>query len=466
MSGRTILIAVGGSGRHIADQIESRLTDGSQPLTRLTLDIESSGPTDHHFSLGGFQLAPVVDKLGHWVIDSDRLDALRDQSRSVDMGAGANPDIGRLALEFHVDNLRNWLLDHLDKAAHSPEGLGNVVVVGSLCGGTGGGVIPHLGWILRSLLDDLQVEGMLHGFGIAPSFLPHWLGTPSSALRDANHAYAVNLLATRYASVYDDFKVVDWRGPTGSSEPLSTLAEHIFLGLIAPQGHSAAAVDGLELLALSEFDGLDLSVFWTTGIQLLNAPGSSQRTPADLAVRISAFRFRWSRQIDAFRTLVYDPNVREKNIQHFLEENPLFLTGFDYHRAVPHVYLHGSLRRDLVPDFMLVPFDGELADILELKLPRHHVIRNPHRHPSFGQNVISAIAQLRAYQEFFDDPKNRNIVAKKYGFTAYKPNLTVVIGTRASAHSDLVFRRVSAGHPGINVLTYDDIISRATRWLR
>jgi hypothetical protein len=472
MSSHNILIAVGGSGRRIADQVGIDLADGGQPLTRLTLDIEGSGRSDYHFSLGGFQLAPALESFGPWVIEKHRLDALRSLNyladmRSLTMGTSVIPDFGRLALEVHEGELRHWLRSHIDKAAHSVDGLGKVVIVGSLCGGTGGGVIPHLGRILRRLLDDIQGTNILHGFGIAPSCLPEtWLSSPFRAMVEANHAYAVNLLSTRYAADYDEFRVVDWKGSKDSSEPLSALAEHILFDLRGPQQRSAETMDGLELLALSNLDGIGLSVLWTPGLHLLDSYRSVSRAPADLAVQISAFKSRWSRQIEAFRNLIYDPKVREKSIQRFLEENPLFLTGFDYRRAVPHVYLHGSPRGDLVPDFMLLPFDGELADVLELKLPRHNVIRNLRRHPSFGQNVIAAIAQLRSYQEFFEDPKNRGVVAQKYGFTAYKPSLTVVIGTRASAHSDLVFRRVSASHPDIKVLTYDDIISRATRWLR
>jgi hypothetical protein len=115
---------------------------------------------------------------------------------------------------------------------------------------------------------------------------------------------------------------------------------------------------------------------------------------------------------------------------------------------------------------MLIPFDSDLADVLELKHPRHRLVVEQSGHARVSAYLLQAVAQLRDYEEFFDREENRERIRRQYGFTAYKPKLSVVIGTRSSMQSELLFRRVTAAHPEVRVMTYDEILARAARLCR
>ncbi len=173
---------------------------------------------------------------------------------------------------------------------------------------------------------------------------------------------------------------------------------------------------------------------------------------------------RWAERLEEFRQLVRSPDISESDIQNFLGRNPEFLTGIDYERAVPHVYIEGHDEGALIPDFMLIPFQSNFADVLELKHPRHKILVKQGKHLRFSASVIKAIAQLRDYEQFFDNKENRDRVKKQYGFTAYKPKMIMI--TTSSLQSEIQFRKVAADYRKVSVLTYDDVIARAERMLQ
>jgi hypothetical protein len=480
----SILIGIGGSGSRLIRQIASYsgAGDSGRVLRILTIDTDTESRTasGDHFSLGGFQLDVAVDRLDPNFFSPERLAELRSLRLNVNMGAAARADIGRVALEVHRKELEDWLFRHVTASAALAKGPLRVFVVGSLCGGTGAGVLPELGYLLRRVLRRAQEPAALHGFGLASSLFGRIFHPELARSLSHNQEHAVTKLTasspdSTFAG-YNDFYIVDVRfgAPMDSAEVLESIAQRIVAGWVLGEQSTGTPGDaerlrnseGAVLLAVSDFRRPEMDVLWTPGLHLAAGADRVGLPSGDLAFYIPSFRRHWAEQIDQFRRLVNNPRVSELELQRFLETNPGFLTGFDYQRAVPHVYLHGSPEGDLIPDFMLIPFDSDLADVLELKHPRQRIVVQQSGHARVSACLLQAMAQLRDYEEFFDREENRERIRNQYGFTAYKPKLSVVIGTRSSMQSELLFRRVTAPHPEVNVITYDDILARAARFCR
>jgi hypothetical protein len=73
---------------------------------------------------------------------------------------------------------------------------------------------------------------------------------------------------------------------------------------------------------------------------------------------------------------------------------------------------------------------------------------------------MEACAQLREYNAYFDEPDHRQAVQSKYGLSLYRPKMFVVIGRKGRVNP-LESKRIQSDVPGLNLLTYDDIILRA-----
>lgn len=77
----------------------------------------------------------------------------------------------------------------------------------------------------------------------------------------------------------------------------------------------------------------------------------------------------------------------------------------------------------------------------------------------FSAAVLEACAQLREYNLFFDEAKNRDKIAKEYGLLAFKPKMFVVIGRRGDV-SPIEVRKFESDIPNLRLRTYDDVVER------
>jgi hypothetical protein len=270
---------------------------------------------------------------------------------------------------------------------------------------------------------------------------------------------------------YDAFYVVDSTESVSLADTIQRIAEAVTQTWLAPERGTlpvrleVSENDGMLLLTLQNDVSPALNLLWGSGTQFVHIPTEPDGGPFGVFFHVPTFRSRWAEQIEILRRLISDPDVTESQIQNFLERHPNFLTGFDYQRAVPQVQLQGHNEASLIPDFMLVPFDDGLADIVELKHPQHQLLVNTERYPRFSATIAGALAQLRAYEEYFDREENRRQLLDRYGFTAYKPKLALVIGRSSAISSPLVFRKVAAEYPRVRVFTYDDVVAKAQRLL-
>jgi cold shock CspA family protein len=164
--------------------------------------------------------------------------------------------------------------------------------------------------------------------------------------------------------------------------------------------------------------------------------------------------------VEQLEELINDPKTKESDLQAFFERNPDLIKGVEHKKAHAHVVLsHES--GDLIPDFVLEPIQKDsLCDLLELKLPSSKVFTLKHNRNRFSSAVMDGCAQLRKYAEFFDDPKNRQLVSARYGLDAYKPKMFLIIGRKGTV-SSFERRQIEASTPDLTLRTFDDVLERS-----
>jgi cold shock CspA family protein len=187
----------------------------------------------------------------------------------------------------------------------------------------------------------------------------------------------------------------------------------------------------------------------------------SERVNAFLHFAISGQAGRILEALEELEWRISHPDTREEDLQAFFEKHPDFLLGTDYRRLHPQLVLRRDDAGPLVPDFMLEPITSpSLCDLLDLKLPQAQVLVGNSGRRRFAQSVMQAVAQLREYAQFFDDPCHREDALRRYGVSAYRPTAAVIIGRDPSDVPLEEFQDVRRDIPWLRVMTYDDIVRR------
>lgn len=164
--------------------------------------------------------------------------------------------------------------------------------------------------------------------------------------------------------------------------------------------------------------------------------------------------------VEELEFLVNDARTQERDLQDFFERHPDLILSDEYRRLHPRITLDAE-EGELIPDFVLEPVEqGGLCDLLELKLPSARAFVLKTNRYRFSAAVLEAAAQLRTYSEYFDDPRNREKVRERYGLTAYRPRMFVILGRRGEV-DPLAIRAMEGDLPGLRLNTYDQIIERA-----
>lgn len=482
-----IIIGIGGAGISVAHAIAGCIEKaaGEPPPLILVADTDRADTDrayegvsrEHQFFLGGFEISRAVSLLDKEAWSPPELARIRPFAglATLNYGAAASPDLGRLALNFHKRSLLSWVSRAIKHAVRSPGDLVEVVAVGSLVGGTGAGVMPELGGIIQRALAELRQPGWVVGLGLGAhlfSYLsPVWMDLVENQERSLQWLGGELTGGDGHENArYDNFYLADPAESMLRDEMIRQISETVAQSWIAlRQGarlkFEAGEKDGMLLLSLESGGAPQLNILWGPGDELVSLPTEPAGELYRVFFHVPTFRTRWAEQIKALSRIISDPQATERQIQDFLGQHPGFLTGVDYQRAEPQVQLQGRAKGALIPDFMLVPFTGTLADIVELKHPQHKVLVNAARYPRFSVAVANALAQLQAYERYFDEEENRRFLFDKHGFTAYKPRLSLIIGRSSAVPSAIVFRSVAAEYPGVDILTYDDVVERAQRLL-
>jgi hypothetical protein len=213
--------------------------------------------------------------------------------------------------------------------------------------------------------------------------------------------------------------------------------------------------DRLRVLPTTELGTSDLQL--APGVEFSATPRITYRTT----------RGFWLPEAARLEELINDPSIGEHDLQAFFEENPHLLAGTSYDRVVPHPILARDEKGPLIPDFMLEPEDG-FADVLDLKLPGVQLVTGRRDRLHQTAHVTEAIAQVREYRAYFDDPAHRQAVRDRYGIQAYRPVVAVVIGRDPGPGRDrLELRRIWDDLPAhVEIRTYDQLLGQVRRLAR
>jgi len=115
-------------------------------------------------------------------------------------------------------------------------------------------------------------------------------------------------------------------------------------------------------------------------------------------------------------------------------------------------------KKDLKPDFFILKANG-YADILEFKLPKlkSKLIAGKENREKFSAEVNSYISQTRVYEEYFEDPNNREWFEEKYGFKVLKPRRILVMGRRWNFESE-EWKKIVSDYKSVEVVNYDELV--------
>ena len=158
-----------------------------------------------------------------------------------------------------------------------------------------------------------------------------------------------------------------------------------------------------------------------------------------------------------FEEIINQDVIREHEIQKFLEAYPEILESLGYASCKSQIILKEEGQKDLIPDFILQRPGNNGFDILDLKLPTAKATaQRPYLRIS--SEITKAIAQLRAYRNYFNNPLNVSKFHETHGLEALSPELIVVIG-RSSEFSNFKDRKeINDQVNDLKIISYDELI--------
>ncbi|WP_116068947.1 Shedu anti-phage system protein SduA domain-containing protein [Asanoa ferruginea] len=162
--------------------------------------------------------------------------------------------------------------------------------------------------------------------------------------------------------------------------------------------------------------------------------------------------------------LMNNESAAERDFQAFFEAHPDLLLGTDYERFVSQPVLTRQDEANLVPDFILFPYDGSKAPkILDLKLPRPKIFVSKQNRTRYSSAIHEVRAQLLQYQRYFGEASRAIEAKKRFGTEIFMPEIAVIVGRNDSHTSRLDVLRARQDLPDLDVRTYDDVVAAARR---
>ena len=320
----TLIILLGGSGHLVALHLKAALTLRFGPEWRSKIRILVFDTTEEPFALeaGGryMRLEPSSEffHIGNVPVPNilrniHNLDSIRERFGSVlnqlpagslRNGAKSIPPLGLMALYWHYPEIykqiRNALWELAERAQHGAEivlqqqGI-NVIICSSLVGGTGSGLLVDVGALVRSLFDDLGVQGEfchITGLAFLPQVFPNLPPTnlyanAAASLQEINELMVNGNFVARYPdgrrvhirqALFDLFYVldgVDERGQTwsGINEIAAMAAEGIYLQMGSQLGRKGENVfDNIDEVLLGQTDEGEGTFLSSFGLGYLEFP--------------------------------------------------------------------------------------------------------------------------------------------------------------------------------------------------
>jgi hypothetical protein len=213
---------------------------------------------------------------------------------------------------------------------------------------------------------------------------------------------------------------------------------------------------------ISVIPAVEHGLFFATGSEPAAFSGSGVTTIPASAIAPS--RLITSNLIFDFEHLLNARNIKEREIQEFIEVHPQLLSSLDerYCEIRPHVCLYDATGERLVPDFMARIQDSNLWDVIELKLPKDVLTVNCHTAQKASAAAARGISELLRHRDYFSVRDNRRRVLDRLGTAPYEPGLVLIIGRGYSA-SKFEWKSVRAGFPHVQIVSYDYVFEHARR---
>jgi hypothetical protein len=239
------------------------------------------------------------------------------------------------------------------------------------------------------------------------------------------------------------------------------LAEYDDLGFLISEDHGRLRLGP----ALSPRESIES--------ELYHGPADRRNLSHWVTVSRDVIGIAWEAEL--FEALINKANVTELELQKFFEEYPHFLTMQIWSRAIAHPRLPSPYSEPvLIPDFVLEPIVAERRardsqwQILELKRPQDRLLTYPAGRAVLSRRLAAAIAQLRSYRTYFENPANTGAVERALGHAIRRPALAVLIGRSEREDPDVLDAQQE--HENVRIVTYDEILDRqralVRRWPR
>lgn len=163
--------------------------------------------------------------------------------------------------------------------------------------------------------------------------------------------------------------------------------------------------------------------------------------------------------VELFHQLI-DSGASETEVHKFFEEHPAFL--MEARLGIPISHSPSFVVPKLwKPDYsftpILGPYNGLTAELMELKGPGEQILTQRF-HPGFTAKVHHAIDQVRDYESYLHDPRNRDAILRALGYLPERSNLAVLIGRDPKDLEEAELLRRRRGQVDVKVITYDEIL--------
>jgi len=166
--------------------------------------------------------------------------------------------------------------------------------------------------------------------------------------------------------------------------------------------------------------------------------------------------------LNQFERLLNSPHVNETDMQAFFERHPEFILRgqFDNYWSRTHLPLDGA--ESLKPDFILQPSGLRTTpwnwEVLDLKSPHAALMPKSKFHRTFSHHVTKVVAQLKDYGEYFADPRNKEIIRKRFGGVTLAPKLVALIGRLPNEDARDRYTTLRTRLTDVSITTYDEIL--------
>lgn len=213
---------------------------------------------------------------------------------------------------------------------------------------------------------------------------------------------------------------------------------------------------------ISVIPTVEHGLFFANGSEMTASMGSGVTTVAASAIAPS--RLITTNLISDFEHLLNTRNIKEREIQEFMEDHPQLLSSLDerYCEIRPHVCLYDATEERLIPDFMARIQDSNLWDVIELKLPKDVLTVSRHAVQKASAATARGISELLRHRDYFSVRDNRRRVLNRLGTAPYEPGLVLIIGRGYSAKR-FEWNSIRAGFPRVRIVSYDYVFEQARR---